>query len=118
MIRRRATGAIAGYTTVELLVALIVVAVGIVGLSATVNVVGRLMTASLLETRLSLSAQAVMETLVAMPSDLTDGQRRWAGASVSWQVSGDEPRVVRLQARQTVGGLSRADTLVTARGAW
>lgn len=118
MIRRPAVGVAAGYTTVELLVALIVLAVGIVGLSATVNVVGMLMTASLLETRLSLSAQAVMETLAAMPSALSDRQRSWGGASVTWEVSPSDFRIIRLEAHQAIGALSRADTLVSALESW
>lgn len=118
MIRRPAEGVAAGYTTVELLVALIVLAVGIVGLSATVNVVGTLMTASLLETRLSLNAQAVMETLAAMPSGLADGQRSWGGAWVTWEVSAGDLRIIRLEAHQAIGAISRADTLVTALESW
>jgi prepilin-type N-terminal cleavage/methylation domain-containing protein len=103
-----------GFSLVEVVVALTVLAVGILGLSATVGVVARRMNFSLLETWVTTCAQAELEDLLARPIDLAaSGERRHGGLEVTWQVSGDDPKEIQVIVRGRLAGSEVADTLTT-----
>jgi prepilin-type N-terminal cleavage/methylation domain-containing protein len=97
-----------GFTLVEVVVALTVLAVGILGLSATVGVVAWRMNSSLLETRVTTCAQAELEGLLAPP-----GERRHGNLEVSWRVSGGDLKEVQVVVRGQLAGSEVADTLTT-----
>jgi Tfp pilus assembly protein PilV len=103
-----------GFTVVELIVAVLVLAVGILGLTATVGVVGWNMRVSHLQTQVRASARAQMERLLAADRDsLVSGVLQQPGAQISWQVTGVGPRQVWLVARKRIGQHEATDTLVT-----
>jgi prepilin-type N-terminal cleavage/methylation domain-containing protein len=104
----------AGYSAVELIVAVVVLAIGVLGLSATASVVSGVMKTSSLDSRLKFTAQAAVERLLLGPSDrLASGERRMGNQFVSWQVSGDSPRHLVVVARDVLGEIEAADTLAT-----
>lgn len=104
----------AGYSAVELMVAVVVLAIGVLGLSATASVVSGVMKTSSLDSQLRFTAQAAVERLLLGPSDrLASGERRTGDQVVSWQVSGDSPRRLEVVARDVLGGIEAADTLAT-----
>jgi Tfp pilus assembly protein PilV len=110
----RGCGLEAGYSAVELMVAVVVLAIGVLGLSATASVVSGLMKTSSLDSRLRFTSQAAVEQLLLEPSDrLASGERRTGDQVVSWQVSGDRPRRLIVIARDAMGGIEAADTLAT-----
>jgi prepilin-type N-terminal cleavage/methylation domain-containing protein len=95
-----------GFTLVEVVVALTVLAVGILGLSATVGVVA--------ETRVTTCAQAELEGLLARGIDgLAPGERRHGNLEVSWRVSGGDLKEVQVVVRGQLAGSEVADTLTT-----
>jgi len=103
-----------GFTLVEVLVAVVVLAIGILGLASTVAVVGWNMRLSYLETQLRARAQLQMEGLLARGHEaMVSGERRQSGLSISWQVSGDGLKQLLLVTRQQLGPHEVADTLVT-----
>lgn len=104
----------AGFTLVELIVAVLVLAIGILGLTATVGVVGRNMRVSHLQTQVGVRARAQMERLLANDRDnLMSGDLAEHGVQISWQVTGVGPRQIWLVARKRMGQHEAADTLVT-----
>ncbi len=103
-----------GFTLVEVLVAVLLLVVGLLGLSATLSVVAWRMSVAELETRVRTGAEAEIEALLAAGYDrLAPGISQRAGLAVDWQVDGDDPRRVTLVARGTLGRHERADTLET-----
>jgi prepilin-type N-terminal cleavage/methylation domain-containing protein len=103
-----------GFTLVELVVALTVLVVGMLGLSATVGVVAARMNASLLETRVTTRAQAELESLLAGGTDpLASGEDRRGGLLVSWRVSGGDLQEIVVVVRGQLAGAEVVDTLVT-----
>jgi prepilin-type N-terminal cleavage/methylation domain-containing protein len=103
-----------GFSLVEVVVALTVLVVGILGLSATVGVVARRMNFSLLETRVTTCAQAELEDLLARPIEVpASGERRHGSLEVRWQVSGDDPKEIQVVVRGRLAGSEVADTLAT-----
>ena len=103
-----------GHTVVELVVAIVILAVGLLGIAATVGVVSRMATASLLTLRARFAAQARIEELLAMPSDrLASGQWSSGDLSVRWEVSGGEPLQIVLDVRHALGPQETRDTLAT-----
>lgn len=107
-----------GFTLVELIVAIVVLAVGILGLAATVGVTGRNMRVSYLETQLRVRACSEMERLLSTPlPQLVQGQSSQADLQVSWQVTGGNLRQILIVARQRLGELERTDTLAALVGA-
>jgi prepilin-type N-terminal cleavage/methylation domain-containing protein len=103
-----------GFTLVEVVVALTVLAVGILGLSATVGVVAWRMNSSLLETRVTACAQAELEGLLARGIDgLAPGERRHGNLEVSWRVSGGDLKEIQVVVRGQLAGSEVADTLTT-----
>ena len=104
----------AGFTLVELVVAVLVLSVGILGLTATVGVVGRNMRVSYLETQVRSRARAQMERLLAgSRSGLASGNSRQDGTEIDWLVTGVGLRQLWLVARRRTGPHEAADTLVT-----
>jgi len=103
-----------GFTLVEVLVAVVVLAIGVLGLASTVAVVGWNMRLSYLKTQLRARAQLEMEGLLARGQEaFVSGERRQGGLSINWQVSGDGLRQLLLVTRQQLGPHEVADTLVT-----
>ena len=99
---------------VELIVAIVILAVGLVGLSATVGVVSRMATASLMTAQARYAAQARIEALLAMPADrLASGEWGSGDLLVRWQVGGAEPRQIVLAVRHALGAQEMRDTLAT-----
>ncbi|MEE9132711.1 MAG: prepilin-type N-terminal cleavage/methylation domain-containing protein [Gemmatimonadota bacterium] len=104
----------AGFTLVELVVAVMVLAIGILGLTATVGVVGRSMRISYLQTQLRARALVEMEGLLAGGyAQLMSGERREGGAQITWRVGGGDPKQLVLVVRQRLGQHELADTLAT-----
>jgi prepilin-type N-terminal cleavage/methylation domain-containing protein len=103
-----------GFTLVEVVVALTVLAVGMLGLSATVGVVASRMSSSLLETRVAICAQAELESLLARGLDRTvSGERRQDDLELSWRVSGGELKEIRVVVSGRLAGSQVVDTLMT-----
>ncbi|UCC73384.1 MAG: prepilin-type N-terminal cleavage/methylation domain-containing protein [Gemmatimonadota bacterium] len=114
MRRTTATGSRSGFTLVEMLVAVTVLAVGLLGLSATMGVVATSMNASLLETRLATGAQAEMESLlVAAAPRPGSGEREARGLRIGWEVGGTGLREIRVFVRGQLRGAQATDTLAT-----
>jgi Tfp pilus assembly protein PilV len=104
-----------GHTVVELMVAVVILTVGVLGLSATAGVVARMMTTSLLEAQARFAARAQLETLLATPTDrLTSGEWRRGALSVRWQVGGGDPRRIVLVVDHAIGPYATSDSLATA----
>lgn len=114
MMRENASLRRAGFTLVDVIVAVVVLAVGILGLSATAGVVAAHMRVAQADTELRARAQAEMESLLAGGyRRLASGESRRGGYRVSWEVSGVDPKQVRLVVERRVGREPVADTLVT-----
>jgi prepilin-type N-terminal cleavage/methylation domain-containing protein len=114
MRRAAAVGELNGHTLVELVVALVILAVGLLGLSATIGAISRMTTASLLAAQARFATQARIEELLAVPSDRIDsGEWRQGELMLSWQVSGGEPRQVVLVVHHALGPKEMQDTLTT-----
>ena len=110
-------GPSAGFTLVDALVSMMVLAVGILGLAATVGLVGQQMRGVKVETQLASLARAEMERLLAEGYDrLESGQRDQGPYSIRWEVDGEHPKVVRLITTFDDGGRVQADTLATLVG--
>ena len=119
MIRASQNPCRAGFTLVELVVAVMVLTIGILGLTATVGVVGRNMRVSYVETQVRARARAQMERLLAGNRDsLVSGDLQQQGSQVSWQVTGIGPRQIWLVARKRMGQHEVADTLATLVADW
>ncbi len=103
-----------GFTLVELVVAVTVLAVGLLGLSATAGVVASRMNAALLETRVTTRAQAALEGLLAGEPDVpSTGEAERGRLETSWLASGAGLREVRVVVEGRLAGSDAADTLVT-----
>jgi Tfp pilus assembly protein PilV len=105
---------VGGHTFVELVVALVILAVGVLGLSATIGAISRMTTASLLTAQARFAAQARIEELLATPSDrLNSGVWQRGQLMLDWQVTGGEPRQIVLVVRHALGPHEMRDTLTT-----
>jgi type II secretory pathway component PulJ len=103
-----------GHTVVELVVAIVILAVGLLALSATAGVVSRMMTVSLAEAQARFAARARLEELLAQPSDrLASGAWRREGLSVRWNVGDGDPRRIVLVVHHALGPHQTGDSLVT-----
>ncbi|UCC82058.1 MAG: prepilin-type N-terminal cleavage/methylation domain-containing protein [Gemmatimonadota bacterium] len=107
----RAAGRV-GFTLVEVVVALTVLTVGMLGLSATVAVVASRMSSSLLETRVRTCAQAELEGMLAHGLDWPASvERQQCDLEVSWQVSGGDLKEIIVVVGGQLAGSEFADTL-------
>lgn len=89
----------AGFTMVELIVAIVILAVGLLGLAGTTGWVVRQTTMSDVVTERAMARQAAMESIRAQPFDaVIDGSRTVGRFEITWQVidSGDEFKTVEL----------------------
>jgi len=104
-----------GHTIVELIVAVVILAVGLLGLSATAGVVSRMMAASLLSAQARFAAQARLEQLLSTPGDrIISGEWRRGDMSLRWQVDNDDPRQILLVVHHALGPQEAGDSLATA----
>ena len=103
-----------GFTLVELIVAVVVLTLGILGSAATAKVVASLIQASHLQTLVRARSQAQMESVLALGPDLVDsGEREIEGGRISWLLSGDDPRGILVVVRQRLGRRELTDSLAT-----
>lgn len=103
-----------GFTLVEVVVALTVLAVGMLGLTATVGVVASRMSSSLLETRVTTCAQAELEATLAGGLDQPAfAERQACDLEMSRLLSGGDPEEIRIVVRGQLAGSEFADTLTT-----
>lgn len=106
-----------GFTLLEVMMALVMLAVSVLGLCASVGVVSSNMKISHLRTMVSVRAQAEMERLLATgPDRLESGRFVQGDLHVSWEVSGVSPKEILVVVRHRLGRLEAADTLVTLVG--
>ena len=85
---RRPSGKRAGFTLVELLVAMMVFAVGMLGLAATAASVTRMMGGARRQTIASTVAQARLEKLRSSPcASLTSGSETVRGITNTWTIT-------------------------------
>jgi type IV pilus modification protein PilV len=85
---RRAAGARAGFTLVELLVAMMVFAVGMLGLAATAASVTRMMGGAKRQTIAAAVAQSRLEKIRSSPcASLTSGSETVRGITNTWTIT-------------------------------
>jgi prepilin-type N-terminal cleavage/methylation domain-containing protein len=103
-----------GFTLVELLVALAVLLVGVLGLSAVASVVASHIRVARLETRVQALAQAELEGALAEGSDrIASGSGRSGELQFTIEVSGADPRLLSLVVAGHAGSDTVTDTLMT-----
>lgn len=103
-----------GFTLVDMMVAVMVLALGILGLAGTVGVVGSQMRVARVDTQLAALTRAEMERrLAAGYGSLAAGEESRGPYRITWDVSGENPREVRLIVCYQDGAVGRADTVAT-----
>jgi len=103
-----------GVTLIELIVATVVLAVGILGLSTTAVVVARMVQVAHLHMYVKARAEAEIESiLAAAPASLQSGGWEEGGFAVTWEVRGGELKELRMIVRRQAGRFVVADTLAT-----
>lgn len=76
-----------GFTLVELIAAIIILVVGVLGLASTAAVVMRQMTASSMQTRAAIMGQSRLERLRSMPcANMANGTVTVNGITETWTV--------------------------------
>jgi Tfp pilus assembly protein PilV len=99
---------------IEVIAALILLAVGILGLSAVVAVTGEQTRLAHVRTKLRAIGQERMESLLAGGfDDLSDGGDQQRRYEIDWSVVGDDPKQVTLVVSHSQGKSEAADTLAT-----
>ncbi len=106
-------GCRSGFTIVELLVALMVLVVGVLGLSAAASVVASNLRIARLETQARFLAQSELERVLAGGSGGVKTVDRAGQFQVAVDVGGADPRHVRLTVSGIVGSDTVSDTLIT-----
>ncbi len=106
-----------GISLVEILVALLIFSVAIIGLSSVGLVSTRTLRAGDSYARASIAAQSKLDSLrsagwAALTDGLT-GSDNVQGYAVSWSVAGTDPRRVTLVVARSVMGMIYPDTFVT-----
>ena len=77
-----------GFTLVELIIAIIILVVGVLGLASTAAVVMRQITASSMQTRAAMRGQSRLEALRSMPcANMVNGTATSAGITETWRVT-------------------------------
>ena len=103
-----------GFSLLELVVAIVVLSVGVLGLAAASLGLADHARRAEVRTRLRLQAQGQMERLLAGgPGRLAPGAGSAAGREITWDIDGSELPVIRVFARHTLGPRELADTLIT-----
>jgi type II secretory pathway component PulJ len=103
-----------GFSTVEVIVAILVFSVGILGMSASMTVAAWYMRSSYLETQLRTQMQGKMEELLAKGRNrLGSGLHRQGQLRIEWKLGEGDPAELRVVASQSLGGRELADTLAT-----
>ncbi len=103
-----------GFSLIEVIAALILLAVGILGLSAVVAVTGEQTRLAHIRTELRIIGQERMESLLAGGfDDLSDGEDQQRRYEIDWSVVGDDLKEVTLVVAHSQGEAEAADTLAT-----
>jgi prepilin-type N-terminal cleavage/methylation domain-containing protein len=104
-----------GFTFIELVVALVVLVVGMLGLSASASLVAAQLRVARLEARVRVEAQAELEALLAGGADpqLAGQERHHDLFTTTIEVVGDDPRALSVTVAGNLGVDTVADTLVT-----
>lgn len=77
-----------GFTLAELIIAIVILVVGVLGLASTAAVVMKQITASSMQTRAAIMAQSRLERLRAMPcANMADGTASSNGITETWRVT-------------------------------
>lgn len=77
-----------GFTLVELIAAILILVVGVLGLASTAAVVMRQLTASSMQTRAAMTAQSRLEQLRSVPcANMADGTATSSGVTETWSVT-------------------------------
>ena len=77
-----------GFTLVELIIAIIILVVGVLGLASTAAVVMRQITASSMQTRAAMMAQSRLEQLRSVPcANMANGNATSNGVTETWRVT-------------------------------
>jgi prepilin-type N-terminal cleavage/methylation domain-containing protein len=102
-----------GFSLVELVVALTVLAISALGLAATARVVADSMMVSYLDTRIAIAAQSALERLLARENDdLASGTSADGPVLVSWTLGDGELRELSLVVSGRLAGIEVRDTVV------
>jgi Tfp pilus assembly protein PilV len=104
-----------GFSVTELLISVVVIAVGVVGLTSAVGLASTEMRLGKRDTELSMLVADQLETLKGSDHDsVVSGQRVEGPYTLVWNVQGNDPkRVVLVAEYVNADGSSRADTVVT-----
>lgn len=104
-----------GFSTVEVLVGLVILMVGVLALASSISTAAKDMTAGRRDALLwSAVHQKTEELLAAGYSDLSSGSDSVDGFDLSWSVQGTEPKKLILVVMPADRwGLARPDTFVT-----
>lgn len=103
-----------GFTVIELLISMIIIAIGVVGFATAVGLVATELWIGNRDTRVSMAVAGQAEYLKSIPYDsVQSGSRAEGEYQLSWNVQGSNPKKVILEAtysRRRGGQL--ADTVV------
>ncbi len=99
-----------GFTMVEVVFAIMILAVGLMGMAGTTALVGRQLTMADLATERSVALQATIERLQALPFDqLTDGSDSVGVYDVTWAVTNPTGQWAALEIVATGPGMATSD---------
>ena len=77
-----------GFTLVELIIAIVILVVGVLGLASTAAVVMKQITASSMQTRAAMMAQSRLERLRSVPcAQMASGTATTNGVTETWRVT-------------------------------
>lgn len=103
-----------GFTLVEVITAVVLLGIGILGLAAAVGAIASLMHASYLDTQLRAKGQSQMERLLAAGyARVASGELAEGPYLTKWSVSDGALREIRLVVEHRIGSNVAADTFVT-----
>lgn len=113
--RRGRSARVRGFTLVELMVALMVMTVGILGLASTAGIVTRMMSGAVRQTVAANVVQARMELLRNQPcATVASGSATTRGVSESWTVIPAGPNLIRIVDSASFSTMSRRQPIVRA----
>jgi prepilin-type N-terminal cleavage/methylation domain-containing protein len=103
----------AGFTITELLVSVVIIAIGVVGFATAIGLVSTELWYGQRDTQVSMLVIDQAELLKSMPYDSVTSGVRDGQYSLAWTVQGADPKKVILQARyDRHSGGQQADTIV------